>query len=1021
MMNNQASIEYLAEYGIFERSNMIRRASEIMSRIADSSTMILPKNAMLHIVDNISHSQASTDAFDINAYPFLKTKNSIKYLHSFTDFEVLDRDLLRKFANRIYRPKLAETLRRFGLAHRKNLIPLPKLDQVVDNKNTVLVENYNPLYRLIATGNRPIGQYHRYKAIMTTVLENTVKYDRTNFIVVSVPDNFTYVRQNLMSIIMAGEVSQQKLISTSHFYFFILDLVALLINNQSTISTFRALNTPDINALNIMFVNGNQCIAFNLGKLVSLARTKAYIFGLIDNISRISGTDVIPQTTDEEDETPVLVEDDNNQLPETQEADIVVQRKLKTSPVIAGIKRNLKDGKVITRVITPEAPVIADDEDFIEDEDIIDESENEAPIPALTSAEPSPRQLSRLEALKERHRSIKVSTSSGMMTIGEILDEPVPLPIQNDDIPLADTEGIEPSMLQSATQSFSSQYQEKLLRKDILASLVTFSDNGLFVIGYSEVNEYTSFSRVKHAKVSFQDAKGKKHTVHFKIPMPDEEGYYLVNGVNLSMSKQLVNVPICKISPTRVSLISNYNKTLVDKVSSVRYSLPDFIAKNAKELGIATVPKANTYIGIDVPFDYKQIGGRYLKLTNDQYTFHFEYATRNKQLGAPETLPEFENQFGVLVGRAIRDKNVLIFMGKDNMCTVADIAAHNLIEMKIPITSLLGKFDVPMEWCDLKILDKNLPVVFILGYRYGITKILTNLKIKHRFVLRQEHKPTDLKPTELIIEFLDGWLVFDRYPLEHSYILAGLRAFVTLKRYAFSDLDGDDGYYQLLSDRGMSTNYLKGINAYFNFFIDPITKEVLHEMGEPTNTRDLLIRAVDMLINTTDKEPSAISNFRVRSAEMIPGIIYNEISRQYANYVNSNFKDVSFSINTEAIFQRIIQDQTMTLRESINPIHAIKEDTKVTYTGFGGRSAEAFVARDRKYPKDAIGILSETTTDSGSVGMVSSFSGNPRIKNLRGMFEENIQDVNMTNTLSDVALLMPGATNDDQHVRQLSV
>ena len=313
----------------------------------------------------------------------------------------------------------------------------------------------------------------------------------------------------------------------------------------------------------------------------------------------------------------------------------------------------------------------------------------------------------------------------------------------------------------------------------------------------------------------------------------------------------------------------------------------------------------------------------------------------------------------------------------------------------------------------MKILDKQLPIIFLLAYRFKLTNILNYLSIDYKFI----HAKTkyELLPTDVVIKFSDGRLIFNRYPLKHSYILSGLNFFPTMKNFRFDQLDDPDVFYQLLMDKRLSINYLKGIDNYFSFFVDPITRDVLLEMGEPTNTRDLLIRAVDMLVLEQDKSPSSISNFRLRSTEKLPAIVYNEISRQYANHINSNFQSVSFSINTEAIFQRIIQDQTMTLKEEINPIQAIKDTTRVTYTGFGGRTAQSFVERDRNYPKDAVSILSENTTDSGSVGMISSLSADPAIANLRGKLDTTnvIDKLPPTQVLGDVSLLIPSITHDD--------
>lgn len=1025
------SIEFLSDMSIFFRTSMIRRTSDLNTRVANSGPMmVLPKKAMLHLIDNIDHSESSTDTFDPAKYPFINSRNNLKYLHNFVDFSAVSKADLAKFSHRIYRPKLAENLKNYGMAHRKIMIPAQKLDTIIDNKNCIVIENYNPLYRIISTTQRPISQYDRYRAFLTTVLKNTLNYNRQHILVIPVPDTFTYIRSNLMAIIQPGIISSQKLLSTSHFYFFIIDLVALLLDNNSKMSTFNVIDRRALSNLNVMLSNGDKSIIVNIGKLATLAKSKTYIFSFIDNISRISGVDV-----------PVTILPDADADPDVEADGSEHDDKAAAAPQAATLGNNLvANNTVITKAI-PEQ--IVEDNLYSNDARIITQEPNKSDedhqiilpekipskievvkriveIPDINQdlSGMSQKQKDRIEILQSKYKTIPVSTPFGTKSIEEVLNEPIDINIKPIHLPIENSEGIEPSMMATTTHSFDHHYRTKLLRKDILANIISFKDNGLFLTDYVEKNNYNSFTRIKHVKATFHDIRGKRHTVNFKLPIPDDEGYYLVNGVRLCMSKQLVNIPICKISPTRVSLISNYNKTLVDKVESTRHSLPEYLASKSGDHDIKLVPKHNIYIGLKLPYDYKSLGASYAKLITLTHVFFFEYEDRYaffnttvKMRGL--TFESLETRYGVMIGRSIKKPTEIIFMDQKNICTIVNVETGNAIDGKLSIVDFFGNFRVPTEWCNLKILDKNLPIIFILAYRYGLTNVLTNMQIKYRFVAKREKEVTPRKNTEIAIHFTDGDIVFDRYPLYHSYILAGFTQFPTLNRYALSDFDGKDVYYQLLSDKGMSTNYLKGIDSYFSFFIDPITKEVLHEMGEPTNTRDLLLRAVDMLVDSVDKVPSAISNFRVRSAEKLPAMIYNEISRQYANYINSNFKDVSFSINTEAIFQRLIQDETMTLREDLNPVHAIKETNRVTYAGFGGRSSEAFVARDRKYPKDAIGILGETTTDSGSVGMVSYLTGDPKIKNLRGMFHTDAKDLNSTNVLSETTLLMPGSTHDD--------
>lgn len=1148
-------LEYLCDYTIFQRQSMIYRASDLISKVIDTDSLVLPKRVMLHVLDNVAHSGSSTDDFDIEAYSIFTDKGTKKFLYNFKDFDLVSRDDLDKFTSRIYRPRMVENVRGFMKRSRKYMIPTLQLDAVIDNKNAALVVNYNPLYRIVSTNPRPIQEYNRYRAIMSTVLKHANMFDnRQNFIVIPVPDNFSYNRSNIMSMATNDAVSSQKLLSNNHFYFLFVELASWLINHEATLPVFNRLTSRELDRLSIMFVSGTKYVIANFGKLAGLVDNKLRAFQFLNNVMSISkhteaitidqpnpevesDTDIVELASDDvingfSESTEVVdtvtilkrsknkvthyglkldggliatatiaesvkgeqfmtshrataltavftkqeyrnsgymstllshilqtapvttylkVSQDNLiavELYQTHGFEIVdyheigepmyIMRRgpgdstvkplksVKTTPIVKGLTKDVpiaivKVNKQV-EIVDDMEPEDDSDLDSIDDAvkfEILDEPEvddlelqEDVPVELGVSTILSDKQQQFIKVLESKHRTIKVSSPSGPTTLGAILDTPVDMKVGHDEYHDLDTKLSDKSMLRSSTKAFDKQYAEKMLQRDIIANLVAFHDNGLYLTEYEETNEYNEFTRVKHFKVKFQDVKNKKHTLRFKLPIPDSDGYFRANGVKLAMTKQLVNVPICKISPTRVSLVSNYNKTLVDKVQSVRHSLVEFLVKNAKSLGLTIVPKTNTYVNIKVPYEYKLLGTKFSTISNTQYEFFFEYPSRAEHFSIdPKLLTDIENRHqGVMVGRVLGNKDEYIFMHMDNTLSTINRKTGN-VEMKNTITNYLGNFQVPSEWCELKILDKNLPVIFILAYRYGLSNTLKYLKIKHRVIFDRKLPP--LKSTELVIKFKDSSLIIDRYPLDTSLIVTGLLAFNTLKRYTYAELDDQDTYYLLLADKGMSTNYLKGISAFFNFFIDPITKDVLTEMGEPTNARDLLIRAVDMLVSDIDREPSSIANFRLRSVEKLPSIVYNEISRQYANYVNSNYKESSFSINTEAIYQRVLQDQTMTLREENNPFHAMKETSRVTYSGFGGRSPDAFIERDRKYPNDAVGILSETTTDSSSAGMTSSLTADPNLLNMRGMFDLSNKNMSTSNVIGDVTLLMPGTSHDD--------
>jgi hypothetical protein len=271
-----------------------------------------------------------------------------------------------------------------------------------------------------------------------------------------------------------------------------------------------------------------------------------------------------------------------------------------------------------------------------------------------------------------------------------------------------------------------------------------------------------------------------------------------------------------------------------------------------------------------------------------------------------------------------------------------------------------------------------------------------------------------LKPDDLLIKFKDYNLVFNRYPLVHSLIVSGLSYFQT-ETFTLEEFDTKDIYYNLLLNKSISINYLKGITGFFNFFIDPITRDILEQMNEPTDIKGLLIRATQLLSTEDFREPASSQNYRIRSYERIPAILYNEISRQLSTHVNTRSRKVGFTINPKSIYQRILQDQAMVQVDDLNPIKSLKELTAFTYSGQGGRSQQSFVLEDRKYPNDGIGVISENTPTSQNVAMVASTPLNPVMFNTRGFLDipEHAETLEPSEYLDPVSLLIPSLLNDD--------
>jgi hypothetical protein len=186
-------------------------------------------------------------------------------------------------------------------------------------------------------------------------------------------------------------------------------------------------------------------------------------------------------------------------------------------------------------------------------------------------------------------------------------------------------------------------------------------------------------------------------------------------------------------------------------------------------------------------------------------------------------------------------------------------------------------------------------------------------------------------------------------------------------------------------------------------------------MREPTNVRDLVIRATAMLTTRDHKPAASATNFRFRGVEQITGIIYNEMARAFATYKHKSVGATNkFSMSDYTIKQRIMEEQLMENVNTLNPIDDIKAYSKFSNAGSGGRSGETFMIPDRQFTKDSLGVVSEATVDNGKVGLNATLPFNPLISNVRGMATApDIESLEPENMLSLNSLIMPGVTNDD--------
>ena len=750
------------------------------------------------------------------------------------------------------------------------------------------------------------------------------------------------------------------------------------------------------------------------------------------------------------------------------------------------------------------------------------------------------------------------------------------------------------SMANSSIIGYDDEYLNKLYFRHLAQVATSFNDKGMFLVNIEQEPVIDEFNRVMNYKFVFEDINGKRHTVKFSLPIVDRNGYCLVNGIKMYFKKQMVNLPICKVSDNRVSLASNYNKTIIERNTHKAHSFKPYFQRlintiNKKIKDVIKVDYNTKIYNNDLPYEYTEIMSLYKKIwfTYNNYDLNFtlsdieeERLPSTIQPNILKVLKTFENKFGIYLGTLSISKDTnYCFIDKYNIIHIVDIKGVTYLKTSfIDLFSYIFKLSLNTleEWTNIKIQDKLFPTIFLLCYKNGITKILRELDASYKLIardkavnriedlyqenfnkikyldslnrlnlddseyvilgsasamlygyphpngnedldiivsetvierlidngyIRQKEKPgfstpfyesldgkveistycdylkADLekvkevstlafgyrfltlsatlefykngyktfkkekhlikyqwlksnskvdpiksikknaRATDIIIPFKDKILVVPRYPLTNSLLLSGLLFFDT-SRYNFEDFNLKDTYHLLLTDKGNGyrTNYLKGIDDHFNLFVDPMTRDILVQMNEPTEFGKLLIRATEMLTTIDYNEASAIANHRLRSYERFNAILYNKLARTYATYTKKSGAGNSFSIPPTEVIQAIISDPAMMNVEDINPIMDIKLKTSFTYGGANGRTNESFVTNDRRFPKDGVGIISEANNDNKGIGYNAYLSMDPNLANVYGVLNtlDNPRDAEPTSALSVSGLVFAGATNDDR-------
>ena len=317
------------------------------------------------------------------------------------------------------------------------------------------------------------------------------------------------------------------------------------------------------------------------------------------------------------------------------------------------------------------------------------------------------------------------------------------------------------------------------------------------------------------------------------------------------------------------------------------------------------------------------------------------------------------------------------------------------------------------------VMKKHIPLILLLAYCEGLTTVLRKAEVNFFFTDTRPRIKEYESVLKGVIPFADGYLVYDKFPLEVSLLMNGL-ALVDTKGFEYAEMDGKDVYVSLF-DILFGTRMLA--NAFDNFYdwmIDPVTYTVLQDLNYPTDFVGLLLAGNKLLADNNYTDELDMRNYRVRSNEMAYAYAFKKISEAYGKFrMTSNNKNPDkISIPQGSVIKDIMQSQMVEDVSELSPIVEVEKAHTISDKGPSGTNLkEAYTMRRRCYHPSMVGSIAIAQSPDVNVGITRTLTMEPNIVNARGYVRPDAdKELNDANIFSMGEYLTPLALNHDKTI-----
>lgn len=624
----------------------------------------------------------------------------------------------------------------------------------------------------------------------------------------------------------------------------------------------------------------------------------------------------------------------------------------------------------------------------------------------------SDRSTARDNLLREKQKEIVVKGTT-IDEIDKVTVEDITIESTNISNNLKTTN---PNMKEIKFNNFNKTYNDKVLNKDIIHCFTELNSKSIqMFIRDIKVEDSSDELNFKETwTIYLEDQNRQRHTIKVDIPKWVENKFLWLGGNKKIIKNQNFFLPIVKIAPDTVLIVSNANKTTIKRMDTKSLRsisiLDKLLVKSEKFESYFTV--GNSFFenhGYLTTLEYDDLSKRFSKFKMKNIVMYFnqkEATEEAKKKGVK--IPKGK----IFVGFVGSDP---IILDMDTQRTADNYGIIDIIfsHLDDDIKQVLSKISTPKRliYTNMTTMKQDVPMIIILCLWEGISTVLKKANIKYRFTKNAR----DIAVNEEYIRFSDGLLVYDN-TVPNELLMNGLRILDTA-HHELAEYDSPEVYYGFIQKKFGSLTALNMIMNAYEFTIGSIEREILTDMHCPTDIVSLCVYANNLLCDNDYTEELDQSINRVRCAEIIPSILYDKLAKAYTTFKNSNGKK-KLSLPQDCVIKELLSLKTVTDYDSLNPFLELEETHGISAKGFRGINLkEAWTVPKRCYDKTMTGIIAPTSSPDANVGVNRSLTMEPNIKSVRGycdVKDDKLDEVKDVNLFSPAELLIPlGVTTDD--------